>query len=100
MQTEKLIARINQQLLKGELPIELDFSEREPEIIDYDKIKYQAFYKTFEYASSKFPAGFAECDYLRPVIEASIPQHSPLDEMLQRQYECSNDEELKAEAKE
>ena len=46
------------QLNQGILPDSLNFSLKpKTEHIDYQKIQYNAFYKTFEYWSNKFPEG-------------------------------------------
>jgi hypothetical protein len=45
------------------------------------KLQYQSFYKTFDYAASKFPDGFLATEFLHPIIEASISNESPLEQM-------------------
>lgn len=84
---EKMVERLNKQLLAGILPPELDFNEKSQDeyILDPAKIQYQLFYKTFEFASKKFPKGLWYLPNFEKVIEANIPQLTPLEEWELRQ---------------
>lgn len=82
-----MVERLNKQLLAGILPAELDFNEKPHDsyTIDPAKVQYQMFYKTFEFASKRFPQGLWYLPNFEKVIEANIPQLSPLEEWAQRQ---------------
>ena len=79
------IRRINLEFENGILPPELDFSIKKELEIDWEKVKYNSFYKSFEYAASKFPDGFENIPCFDKIIEASIPKKTPLQEILERQ---------------
>ncbi len=48
---------INASVAKGELPKGLDFTGKEPDVVDFAKLQYNAFYRTYEYHESKIPNG-------------------------------------------
>ena len=64
------IKELNEQLLKGKLPPELNFTITEKESnIDWDKVRYQAFYKTYEFHAQKFPQGLQNLTGIDKVIQ-------------------------------
>ena len=70
------------QLNSGLIPNQLNFSKTNfQEEIDWDMVKYNTFYKSFEYTASKFPAGFQSIPGFDKVIEMNIPKCSPLEEI-------------------
>jgi hypothetical protein len=76
------IQDINQMLLNGILPDSLNFKLQYDlgGVVDINKLKYNAFYRSYEFAESKFPKGIQGCDYMRGVVESCIPTLSPLEE--------------------
>lgn len=81
------VTDIDKQIAHGILPLSLDFNFlalNPPDVVDMNKIQYQSFYKTFEYAKSKFPKGIDGCWYMDKVIEESIVEQSPLELMEER----------------
>ena len=52
------IQDLNKALNKGVLPDCLNFSIKPSDDLDLEKLKYNAFYKSFEFYESKFPEGF------------------------------------------
>jgi len=70
------------QLNSGIIPNQLNFSKTNfQEEIDWEKVRYNTFYKSFEYTASKFPAGFQCIPGFDKVIEMNIPKCSPLEEL-------------------
>jgi hypothetical protein len=70
------------QLNSGIIPNQLNFSKTNfQEEIDWEKVRYNTFYKSFEYTASKFPAGFQSIPGFDKVIEMNIPKCSPLEEL-------------------
>jgi hypothetical protein len=80
------LTRIIKQLKNGELPPELNFTNKEQEEIDWSKVQYNAFYKSPSFFESKFPEGLADnLPGFDKVIESmACNAQSPLEEMLQR----------------
>lgn len=84
------LRELNKLLSKGILPEELDFTVKPRPEIDINKIKYNAFYRSFEYAESKFPPGYENIPGFENIIESvrqELEQISPLEEMELRQKE-------------
>ncbi len=82
------IKEINGSFNKGILPKCLDFSIVNTDEIDIDMLKYNAFYRSYEYAESKFPPGYENMPGFDKVIESCIPKLTPLEEMNLRQDEA------------
>ena len=82
-----LVDKLNKMILKGECPAELDFNPENNQhtTIDYEMVKYNAFYKSYDYAQSKFPDGFETIPGFDKVIESCIPQTTPLEELEYKQ---------------
>lgn len=76
------ISEINEMFLRGQLPDSLNFKMLNDlsNVIDLEKLKYNAFYRSYEFAESKFPKGIKGCEYMRGVVESCIPTLSPLEE--------------------
>lgn len=76
------ITEINEMLLNGVLPDSLNFKLQYDmgNVVDINKLKYNAFYRSYEFAESKFPKGIQGCDYMRKVVESCIPTLTPLEE--------------------
>ncbi len=75
------IKEINDSLNKGILPKCLDFSIIDTNEIDLDMLKYNSFYRSYEFAESKFPAGHECIPGFDKVIESCIPKLTPLEEL-------------------
>ena len=88
------LARIIKQLKNGELPPELNFTNKEQEEIDWSKVQYNAFYKSPSFFESKFPEGLADnLPGFDKVLETmACNAQSPLEEMLQRQANIKEEE--------
>ena len=83
---EKEINKLNKQLEKGILPAGLNFAPQlEPLVIDLEKLKYNSFYRSYEYAESKFPEGHQSIPGFEKVIELCQKNiKSPLEEIEER----------------
>jgi hypothetical protein len=87
------INSINKQLEKGELPIEFyDLiypKEKKEEItIDWEKVKYNSFYRSFDYYNARFSCDYSHITGFDKVIQSIADKNkekSPLDEILERQ---------------
>jgi hypothetical protein len=88
------LTRIIKQLKNGELPPELNFTNKEQEEIDWSKVQYNAFYKSPSFFESKFPEGLADnLPGFDKVLETmACNAQSPLEEMLQRQANIKEEE--------
>lgn len=88
------LTRIIKQLKNGELPPELNFTNKEQEEIDWSKVQYNAFYKSPSFFESKFPEGLVDnLPGFDKVIESmACNAQSPLEEMLQRQANIKEEE--------
>jgi HSP90 family molecular chaperone len=76
------VDKLNKMLLSGVCPAELDFNNNQQNTeIDYNMVKYNAFYKSYEYAESKFPNGFEVIPAFDKIIEMCIPELTPLEEL-------------------
>ena len=83
------IDAINKQLSRGVLPDCLNFT-LEPKPMDISQIKYNAFYRSYEYVENKFPKGYENIPGFDKVIQSIADkleeqQITPLSEMLKRQ---------------
>jgi hypothetical protein len=73
---------INASVARGELPQGFDFSLKQPDEIDYAKIQYNAFYKTYEYHESKIPNGMKWIPGMDKIIEHQMENSkSPLEQL-------------------
>jgi hypothetical protein len=88
------LTRIIKQLKNGELPPELNFTNKEQEEIDWSKVQYNAFYKSPSFFESKFPEGLADnLPGFDKVLETmACNAQSPLEEMLERQANIKEEE--------
>jgi hypothetical protein len=92
------LKKLNDALLNGELPPELDFKIKKDFEIDINMLKYNAFYRSYDFFESKFPAGYQCIPGFNKIIEsisekAEENQISPLQEISARQ---NNDENKNA----
>ena len=78
------LKELNKLLNRGKLPVELDYNI-EP-TIDMERLLYNAFYRSYEYHESKFPAGYENIPGFDLVIqEMADNAKTPLEEMEARQ---------------
>jgi len=75
------------QLKQGILPPELNFSANQNNEIDWQKVQYNAFYKSPEFFESKFPVGFNTLPGFDKIIESMVVNStkSPLEEIIELQ---------------
>ena len=78
-------------LNRGILPDNFKFGEifansNKNTVIDLNKLKYNAFYKSFEHHANKFPNGYNSIPGFDKIIESIADNSkSPLEEMTERQ---------------
>ena len=74
-------------LNNGILPTELNFSVKPiPDVIDWDKVRYNSFYRSSEFFETRFPNGMLQIPGFDKVIDMMIENaKSPLEEMENRQ---------------
>lgn len=86
------IRRINESLTKGLLPPELNFLQTNysADSVDWDKVRYNAFYRSPEFFLERFPTGFENIPGSEKIIEEMISQvkKTPLEEVEERQREA------------
>ena len=80
------VRELNEQLSAGILPEELQFSKKKEFVLDLNKIKYNAFYRSYEFYEKKFPDGVYSLPGFDKIIdgivyEAEIRKKTPLDEL-------------------
>jgi hypothetical protein len=88
------LRNLNKQLMRGVLPDELNFTIQARPEIDINKIKYNAFYRSYEFAESKFPEGYECIPGFSKVIDLvvdDLEQTTPLEEMLKRKSKPKED---------
>lgn len=89
-----IVKSFNKMLLSGMIPTELNYKlEKKPDEIDWDKVRYNSFYRSYEFAETKFPPGHQCIPGFDKVIESCIPTKSPLQEMEERSQEKNNVEQ-------
>ena len=80
------LKRINKNLENGIIPPELNFSGTMNNNVDWEQVRYNAFYKSADYFLSKFPPGFENLPGVDNIIEDIIlNSKSPLEEMKERE---------------
>jgi len=78
------------QLKNGILPPELNFSANQNQQIDWEKVRYNAFYKSPDFFESKFPVGFNKLPGFDKIIESMIANSkTPLEEIEDLQIKIS-----------
>jgi hypothetical protein len=66
------------------LPNELNFSIAQPDI-DWSKVQYNTFYKSFELHKNKYPEGFDNLPAFEKIISECENAKTPLEEIIKRQ---------------
>jgi hypothetical protein len=75
------INEINDSFKQGILPDCLNFSLPSVDAFDWEKVKYNTFYKSYEFAEKKFPKGYENIPGFDKVIELCIPKMTPVEEI-------------------
>ena len=80
--TAELIKRFNQLLNDGIIPDELNFSIKEPDnIFDWEKVRYNTFYKQPDFFINRFPEGFMNIPGFDDIIDKMVDNAlEPLEE--------------------
>ena len=90
------LKNLNLLLEQGELPNELNFLNP-PQLMDINEFKYNSFYRSYEFAESKFPTGVYSISGMELVIKSIADKWeqnniTPLSEILERaEIENSDD---------
>jgi hypothetical protein len=92
------IKKLNEQLSMGILPDELNFGIKREYELDINKIKYNAFYRSYEFYEKKFPKGYEGITGFDKIIEniaytAQEKNKSPLQELDEIEKELKQIEE-------
>jgi hypothetical protein len=98
------IKKLNKQLNDGILPDSLNYTKQEyNNVIDWEKVKYNAFYRSYGFYESKFPKGHESIPGFDKIIQSIVEKAeeqeiTPLKE-LERiiNYENQSEEDLKIE---
>lgn len=81
----KILEKLNKQLEQGVVPDELVFNRDTTGYVkfDWDKVKYNTFYKDKRYIERQFPPGYESIPGFEKIFEL-MAEHisSPLEEML------------------
>ena len=80
------IRKMNELLSQGLCPDELNFS-LQPKELDVSKLKYNAFYRSYEFVENKFPKGYESIpgfDIIIKNIADNLATTTPLEEMLEK----------------
>jgi hypothetical protein len=85
---------INEKLSKGELPEEFNFTEQKTYNFDWDKIKYNTFYKNYDYIACKFPEPLKNLIGFDKVIENIVNKINEDEKDLIDMFENKNTIEL------
>ena len=81
MDSSKIVKLLNSNIL----PNELNFSIEQPDI-DWSKVQYNTFYKSFEFHKNKYPEGFDNLPAFEKIIISQCHNaKSPLEEINKRQ---------------
>lgn len=80
------IEELNKQFNNGILPDELNFSIEREFVLDLNKIKYNAFYRSYEFYENKFPKGYKNIIGFDKIIDSIVckakeTKKTPLDEL-------------------
>ena len=86
------LTQLNKQLTRGKLPVELDYNI-EP-TIDMERLLYNAFYRSYEFHESKFPAGYDNIPGFDLLIQNIADNaKTPLEEIETRQQVAKSEEQ-------
>jgi len=89
--SSKDIRIINEYFERGLVPPEFDFRKKDDDNIDWEKVKYNSFYRTTDYFLNKLPTGFENLPGAETILKNMVLNaKSPLEEMRERQQESIN----------
>ena len=63
------LAKLCEQLENGEVPDSLCYTQQKQESIDWSKLLYNNYYRSFEFQASRFPPGFQSIPGFAQVIQ-------------------------------
>jgi hypothetical protein len=75
-------------LENGICPAELNFSGNKEDVIDWDKVRYNTFFKSNEYFENKFPPELQNLPAFDKIIDLIVDKNkdnSPLKEITEKQ---------------
>lgn len=81
------IAKLNEDLEKGILPFELDLSNGFRPVIDWEKLKYNAFYRSYEFYADRYKNEIKGIPYFYKVVEKIVEQKEEEKNAPSREYE-------------
>jgi hypothetical protein len=86
------LKKLNEQLEKGILPDDFKFFQTQnQDNFDWNKVKYNAFYKDYDYHLNKLPIALHKIPGIEKMVELNMSlATSPLDEMIKRQNISTN----------
>lgn len=86
------LKEINKFLENGMLPDCLNFSAQPVEAIDWEKVKYNAFYRSFDYHAQKFPHYESIPGFDKIIQSMADNSKSPLEEIDERMNKIKIDD--------
>lgn len=94
------IEELNKHFNNGILPDELNFSIKREYFLDLNKIKYNAFYRSYEFYENKFPKGYESIPGFDKIIDSIVckakeTKKTPLDELEELEKELEEIEKEK-----
>jgi hypothetical protein len=89
------LRKINEQFENGNLPDDFNFFGQTKNDIDISKIKYNAFYKEYEFQLNRLPKALHKMPGIEKIVEHNMNLvTSPLEEILERQLIISNNNNI------
>jgi hypothetical protein len=81
MDSNKIVKLLNSDILPNELNFSIEQSD-----IDWSKVQYNAFYKSFDFHKNKYPEGFDNLPAFEKIIISECENaKTPLEEIIKRQ---------------
>jgi hypothetical protein len=87
------LANLIKQLEQGFCPVELNFNTKADEVIDWEKVRYNTFFKSNEFFENKFPPELQNLPAFDKIIDLIVDknkENSPLKEMEERGSKSEN----------
>ncbi len=84
------LKKINRSFADGEVPPQFDFANmlntNSFQNIDMEKLKYNAFFRSYENMESKIPSALSSLPGFEEIVEMNQPSYdSPLDELISKE---------------
>lgn len=89
---ERIIDKLNKQLLNGECPKEMIYNGVQQYELNWEMVKYNTFHKDDKYIKGKLPLGVEKTEWFEPVIhliQKELENIDPLEELLRLQNKTS-----------